>query len=206
MNTDLGLVLAKRRPLSAEAQLVDELKAGSSEAWAWVYDSYYGKLYRYALVRLGSTDLAEDVAATVFQRALTAIDSYSYRGRPLLAWLYRIARNVVSEHQRVSFRLRATSLLTKISFRGDGSFSQSSLELTSASARESNRFEAAAVIDRLDLRRALDRLTADQREVILLRYFIGLSAQEASAVLGKTERAVYALQTRAIEALRRHLQ
>ena len=64
---------------------------------------------------------------------------------------------------------------------------------------------AAGFIESLDLRDALASLTRDQREAILLRYVVGLSAREAGAVLGRPEGAVYSLQSRALAALRRHL-
>ena len=70
----------RARP-SAEAQLVAELKSHQPDAWAALYDAHYRQLYRYAFVRVGGDrETAEDLAATVFSRALTAIDSYSYAG------------------------------------------------------------------------------------------------------------------------------
>ena len=167
---------------AAEARLAEALKARLPDAWAGLYDAHYRQLYRYAFVRTGDRETAEDLAATVFSRALTAIDSYSYAGRPLLAWLYGIARNVVSEHRRDVLRGGATGLAG------------------SESPADSARF-----IESLDLRNALARLTRDQREAILLRYVVGLSAREAGAALGRPEGAVYSLQCRALAALRRYL-
>jgi RNA polymerase sigma-70 factor (ECF subfamily) len=205
MSTDLALTLARRGHVSPEAQFVDELKARSSEAWARVYDVHYEKLYRYARARLGSGDIAEDVAATVFQRALTAIDVYSYQGKPLLAWLYRIARNVISEHQRAALRSKVVSSLRSLAAGSDGALTLSSLERSRSQPRAARRSDPEAVIGRLDLHAALAKLTASQREVLLLRYFAGLSTRETAEILGKQERGVYYLQARALEALRRHL-
>lgn len=205
MERDLALVLPHTGAIQAEANLVDRLKARSDEAWAGLYDAHYKKLYRYAVARLGSGDLAEDVVATVFQRALTAIDAYSYREKPLLAWLYRIARNVISEHQRASLRWNLVSLFRTWPSGPNGVLGTSSPETAMIQPRASRNSEPEAIIGRLDLLDAVTKLTADQREVVLLRYFGGLSAQEAAKALGKQERSVYSLQTRAVEALRRHL-
>jgi len=191
---------------SGEAHLVALLKKRSGAAWAALYDAHYGHVYRYALTRLGSTDQAEDVAATVFQRALTAIEGYSYRGKPLLAWLYTISRNVVSEHQRALRRRKVLSFFEGLPASSDGSPTQSLLDGARTELRASRRCEPEAAIGRLDLQRALPKLTSAQRDVLLLRYFLGLSARETADVLGKPERAVYSLQARAVESLRHHLR
>jgi RNA polymerase sigma-70 factor (ECF subfamily) len=196
--TAATLALPWQAERAGEAQFVAELKARRPDAWAALYDTHYRQIHRYAFVRGGSREVAEDLAATVFSRALTAIDAYSYSGRPLLAWLYGIARNVVSEHRREASRASAGSLARAVrdslGARGplipDGS---------------SGAADPALLIEGLDLRHALARLTRDQREAILLRYVAGLSAREAGAVLGRPEGAVYSLQSRALAALRRHL-
>ena len=180
-----ALVLRGRALASSEAALVAELKARLPDAWTSLYDAHYRQLYRYAFARVGDRETAEDIAATVFSRALTAIDCYRCTGRPLLAWLYGIARNVLSEHRR-----RPAAL----PWRREG--------------REESGTDSDPVrfADSIDLRDALARLTSDQREAIILRYVVGLSAREAGAVLGRPEGAVYSLQSRALAALRRYLR
>ena len=202
----LPLSVPRLKDESGEAHLVALLKERSGSAWATLYDAFYGKVYRYALARLGSVDEAEDVAATVFQRALAAIDRYSYQGKPLLAWLYSISRNVVSEHQRALQRRNVLSFFRRLPAGTDGSPAQSLLDGARTELRASKGCEPEAAIGRLDLQRALPKLTNAQREVLVLRYFLGLSAREAAGVLGKPERAVYSLQARAVESLRHHLR
>ena len=73
-------------------------------------------------------------------------------------------------------------------------------------ARQLPRIDiAATLVSRIDLNDAMRRLTEIQREVVLLRYFAGLSAAETGQVIGRPETAVYALQARALAALRRQL-
>jgi len=189
----------------SEARLVELLKERSSAAWAELYDAHYGHVYRYALTRLGFIDQAEDVAATVFQRALTAIDGYSYQGKPLLAWLYSISRNVVSEQQRALQRRKVLSLFRTSPATADGSTAQSLLDGARTELRASRGCEPESAIGRIDLQRALSKITSAQREVLLLRYFLGLSAREVADVVGKQERAVYSILARAVESLRHHV-
>jgi RNA polymerase sigma-70 factor (ECF subfamily) len=62
-----------------------------------------------------------------------------------------------------------------------------------------------SIIANIDLLNAIDTLTDEQRDVVILRYFLGMSAQEVSGVIGKTPAAVFSLQARALVALRGRL-
>jgi RNA polymerase sigma-70 factor (ECF subfamily) len=128
---------------------------------------------------------AEDVASQVFLEALRTIDGYATRGKPLLAWLSNIARNLIA--QRLRQRVREK--------RDEGV-----IDPTSASSGMSDE-----IIERLDLAKALTELTPDQQDVIVLRFFLVMSIKETSAILGKSDNAVAVLQVRAIAGLRRHL-
>src|SRR3990172_404419 len=170
----LPLSVPRLKDESGEAHLVALLKERSGSAWATLYDAFYGKVYRYALARLGSVDEAEDVAATVFPRALRPPSVLSFSRTPPAGT--------------------------------DGSPAQSLLDGARTELRASKGCEPEAAIGRLDLQRALPKLTNAQREVLVLRYFLGLSAREAAGVLGKPELAVYSLQARAVESLRHQLR
>jgi RNA polymerase sigma-70 factor (ECF subfamily) len=180
----------------ADAGFAELLKQRVANAWDILYERHFDRIYRYALARLGDEVLAEDAAATTFQRALSAIDRYSHRGSPLVAWLYGIARNVVREQQR---SLQKGKLLESfIRNRRTRNTAGRSVEISVGDT-------ADASIRSLDLAGSLGRLTEAQREVIILRYFSGLSGAEAALVMKRPEAAVYALQARALAALRRRL-
>lgn len=173
-------------PESDEADLVRRAREGDMSVWARWYDEYYPLLYRYAVVRVGSREDAEDIAAQAFLSAFKAFHSFRYRGRPVLAWLYRIAHNAVASHLRR--RGRAARAEVRLG----------------ASQTESEGPEAG--IPLLELRQALALLRPDQREVILLRFFFSLSLRDTAAAMGRSEGAVAALQSRAVAALRRHIE
>jgi RNA polymerase sigma-70 factor, ECF subfamily len=181
-----------------EEELARLLKSRSVAAWETLFERHFDRVYRYALGRLFSRESAEDVAAATFDRALSMIDSYSYRGRPVLAWLYGIARNVVNETRRSQMRQRATELLDSFLNRENGHGASNRLAPMEDDGTN-------ALVSRMDLQQALRDLTEIQREVVLLRYFAGLTAAEAGQVIGRPETAVYALQARALAALRRQL-
>ena len=181
-----------------EEELARLLRARSVPAWETLFERHFDRIYRYALARLRSREAAEDVAAATFNRALATIDSYSYRGRPALAWLYGIARNVVKETRRSDMRQQASGVEDESFRRFNSNRLSAALLLVQADGTE-------GLAARMDLDRAMRQLTHTQREVVRLRYFAGLSASEAGQVIGRPETAVYALQARALAALRRQL-
>ncbi len=197
------------RELDAEAGLVQRAKERSADAWTDIYEQHQPRLFRYVLARVGDRETAEDLTATVFLEAIKSIDSYVSRGRPLLAWLYTIARNVVTYHHRSQFRKRAAReaagvlpgpLLSLLARRSPERAAD-----RPAAEPPAEGADPGTLVEGWDLRRAISRLSADQREVIILRHFVGLTTPEVARVVGKHERAVYSLQARAIKALRRHL-
>jgi RNA polymerase sigma-70 factor (ECF subfamily) len=181
-----------------EEELARLLKSRSVASWEMLFERHFDRVYRYALGRLSCRDAAQDVAAATFDRALATIDGYSYRGRPILAWLYGIAGNVVKETLRSEARQHGAGPLRRLLRRNNNHQPTLALQLQ-------HRDMAAELVSRMDLDKAMGRLTNDQREVVLLRYFAGLSASETGQVIGRPQTAVYALQARALAALRRQL-
>ena len=69
-----------------------------------LFRAHYAEIVRYLAVRLGSRDDAADVAAEVFVAAWRGVPGLRYRGRPVLAWLYRVASNMASDRLRERMR------------------------------------------------------------------------------------------------------
>lgn len=84
--------------------LAARLRALDQDAWALLYDEHQPRIWRYCYARTGSRDAADDLAAQVFAEALQSIHRYRYRGKPILAWLYRIASNHVGKWFRQASR------------------------------------------------------------------------------------------------------
>ena len=173
---------------SDEAKLVGRAQKGDRAAMAEIYDRHHSTIYRYIFYRVGDAPTAEDLTATVFVRVVENIDGYQYRGRPLLSWLYTIARNVVVDFHR----------------RGAG---QTTLPLDESLTTGATDVEQAAerALTQRSLAAALSHLTEDQRQVILLKFVEGMSNEEVSRVMGKTVGGIKSLQHRALAALARVL-
>lgn len=170
-------------------RLVADAQAGNAGAFGAIFDAYAGPIYRFIASRVSRPSDAEDLTQLVFVKALEALPRYEARGVPFGAWLFRLARNAVIDQVRTR---------------------RSHLSLLAAATRENDEAgpEARAAL-RDDLDRvavALRELTEDQREVIELRFFAGLSVLEVAEAMGRQEGTVRGLQFRAIAALRRSLQ
>jgi RNA polymerase sigma-70 factor (ECF subfamily) len=169
-----------------ESELVQQAKAGDPEAFAELYRRYQPKIYRYIAFRVNNVATAEDLTSEVFVRLVERIDDFSYRGRPLLAWLYTIARNLLTDHYRRSGRSQSYPL--------DES-------LVADTPDPVQRAHYAVQGERLT--EALQDLTEDQRQVLLLKFFEDMDNPTAAKVLGKSVGAVKALQHRGLAALAR---
>ncbi len=190
-----------------EADLVERAKARLPEAWTEIYSRNYRLVYRYVHARVFEKETAEDLTSAVFVAAIKGIDSYKYRGTPLLGWLYRIARNTVSSHQREMLgpRMAGASAL-EMPRRVITRFMRRAQPLPEESHDiGGGAGEPGSLIERLALKDALGHLTSLQREVVILRFFVGLNTQEIASAIEKDTPAVYSLEARALGALRRQM-
>jgi len=173
---------------SDEAKLIQRAKKGDPAAFAEIYDRHQPAVYRYIYYRVSDVATAEDLTSDVFVRLVEKIDRFTYRGRPLLAWLYTIARNLITDHHR---RGGQATILTL-----DEQLVAESGDLEQAAERGLAQRRLAA---------ALPHLTKDQQQVIILKFIEGLDNAEVAQILGKPVGAVKSLQHRALAALRRIL-
>jgi RNA polymerase sigma-70 factor (ECF subfamily) len=129
------------------------------------------------------------MASQVFVRMVEKLDSFRPRGRPLLAWLYTVARNLITDHYRR--QERATQL----------PLDESLVAVDDDPVRDAEQRLLADC-----LAKVLDLLTEEQRQVILTKFIEGYANVEVARMLGKTEGAIKSLQHRALAALRRGLE
>jgi RNA polymerase sigma-70 factor (ECF subfamily) len=123
----------------------------------------------------------------VFVRALAGIERYQWRGTPLLAWLYRIAHNVTADYRK-------------------GAARRSARELPEPPEDIEERVDHLDALDaKNDMMDAIRSLTDDQQQVLILRFYGGMSTAQVSQVVAKPETAVKALQARALRSLRKIL-
>ena len=176
------------RERKREQRLVQAACRGEHSAIEALYRSHYDVIYRYVLLRVGSSGTAEDVTSQVFLGMVRGLGRYTDEGKPFVAWLYGIAQ------KQIAFHLRTQSRSPK----------KVGLDDVAGLAAESAGPHASA--EQTELRgtmaQALGRLPEGQREVLMLRYVLSLSVAETAAIVGRTEGAVKQLQLRGLASLR----
>lgn len=176
---------------SEEADLIKRAKRGEAAAFAEIYDRCQPAIYRYVFYQLHDVHAAEDVTGEVFVRLVEKIDQFTYRGHPLLAWLYTIARNLVRDYQRRTART-PTLPITEWQIVSE--------DAPAPEARTERKLTQRRLAD------AITHLTEGQRQVILLKFIEGLDNATVAQTMGKSVGAVKALQHRGLAALRRILE
>ncbi|HEX8865853.1 MAG TPA: sigma-70 family RNA polymerase sigma factor [Lentzea sp.] len=173
------------------ASFVNEAVAGDRRAVERLLASVRPLVSRYCRARVGRNERAyasaDDVAQEVCLAVLTALPTYRDQGRPFLAFVYGIAAHKVADAHRVSARNRSEPVAEV----PDGP----SLTVDP---------EENALLGSLSKRlgQLLESLPDKQREILLLRVVVGLTAEETAEAVGSTPGAVRVAQHRALAKLR----
>jgi RNA polymerase sigma-70 factor (ECF subfamily) len=93
-----------------EEELVRRAQKRDPEAFNQLYEEHFDRIYRYLVLKIGDRTEAEDLTQQVFLKALESIASYSWRGVPFSAWLFRIAHNQVVDYFRKMSKRKAIPL------------------------------------------------------------------------------------------------
>lgn len=160
---------------------------------AWALEAIYRDLAPAVggYLRLQGAEDPEDLANGVFLEAFRGLARFTGGEEALRSWVFSIAhRRMVDERRRRGRRVPTVPL--------DGADSHRS---TGPGVED----DALGTLEAERLRRVCERLSPDQRDVVLLRLVADLSVEQAAAALGKRPGAVKALQHRGLEALRRVL-
>ena len=171
------------------AQLIPDAVRGNRRALSAIMRIINPPVVRYTRSRIqgGKIPSAEDVAQDILLAVSQAMPHYQDQGRPFMAFVYGIASNKVADAYRAMGRDH-TSPTEDVPESVDGGLTPEGAVLVTDG---SNRVRAL-----------LDGLSDKAREIMILRVFVGLSAEETAEIVGSTPGAVRVAQHRALRTLR----
>lgn len=167
----------------SETKLIQRAQKGDQAAFGELYDRYVDRVYRMVSLRVSDEMVAEDLTSEVFMKAWDNLKGYRHQGYSFGAWLFRIARNAITDHYRTD---RPAAPLELVEGTSDQADVEKQVRLAELSESLKSRLEA---------------LTLEQRSVLELKFLMGMSTGEVAAALGKKKGAVRALQMRALQSM-----
>jgi RNA polymerase sigma-70 factor (ECF subfamily) len=174
------------------ARLVTRIQSGDKSGFADLYLRYFDRVYGYLRVTVGNGHAAEDAAQHVFTQVLESLPAYERRRQPFRAWLFTIARNHAVSVVRKEGRLDVVDPVELGERRESAGASEPELPVLDW-------------ISDPDLLLFIERMPAEQRQVLTLRYMLGLSMPEIGRAMGKSDEAVRRAHSRAVAFLRQRL-
>jgi len=152
-----------------DVQLVEQFLAGNTKAFEVLLKRHKRKIFTYIYLMVKNRDLAEDIFQETFIKVINSLRNGKYNddGR-FVAWTTRIAHNLVIDHFRKSQHLKTVS---------NDSYE---VDLLNSIPLAEKPIENALIKEQTskDLKELVDLLPDEQREVVLMRHYIGMSFKE----------------------------
>ena len=186
---DQEVARAPRDSTARIRTLVASAQQGEREALEELYLLHFDRIYSYLHMSVGNRHDAEDLTTQTFLKMLEAIGRFRWQSAPFSAWLFRIAHNLAMDHFRATRRTQVEEEVPE----PPGS--------EEASAEE----QAMHAIGRQSMLEVIEKLSAEQQQVLTLKFVFNFPNAEVATILGKTEGAIKSLQHRALVSLQKQI-
>jgi RNA polymerase sigma-70 factor (ECF subfamily) len=180
------------RPKESTAQvrkLVERAQAGDRDALEELYLIHFDRIYSYLHMTVGNRHDAEDLTTQTFLKMLESIGRFRWQAAPFSAWLFRIAHNLSMDHFRANRRWQPEEEVPE----------------PPDSAERSAEDEALQSIGRQSMLQLIDTLSAEQQQVLTLKFVFNFPNGDVATILEKTEGAIKSLQHRALVSLQKQI-
>jgi RNA polymerase sigma factor (sigma-70 family) len=168
-----------------DSKYVQLCQDGNLEPFGKLYGRYNEKIYAYIYYRTHHRQVAEDLTSTVFIKAIDRIDTYDVSKGAFSSWLYRIARNTVVDHFRITVRTQDIETVWDLADTKD-------IELDIDTEQRIKQ-----------VKELLQTLNKEQRDIVIMRVWDEMSFKEIAEVTGKTEASCKMAFYRTIDALKK---
>ena len=157
-----------------DASLVKEYVAGNEDALAKLIKRHESKIYGFIYSKIPDRDITNDIFQDTFIKVIKTLKSNSYNEEgKFLPWVMRIAHNLIIDHFRKNKKMPL--------YRETEDFSIFSV-MSDDSLTIENQLVASQV--EMDLRRIINELPDDQKEVVMMRMYQDMSFKEISELTG----------------------
>jgi len=168
-------------PDKTETKLVEAAVGGDIESFGKLCRRYYAAMVAIGYSVLGDHQLAEDAAQESFARALVNLKNLKNKTR-FAPWLASICRNVAKDMLTIKARQISSSELSQV-------------------AQNDNRVQSTQEVSR-----AIEQLPISAKELVVLRYYNGLSYEQIASVLGISQAAINGRLSRAKRKMAKYLK
>ncbi len=180
----------KRKTKNTSMILMEEAKRGDAEAFGRVYELYFTPVFRYVFLRIRNKEESENITQEVFLKVFKVIDRFEERGKSPLNLFFTVARNTL-----IDFWKKKKDLLIE-------DLGHNFSELNNLYSDAERNTEVGLLNE--EIHKALGTLMGEQRDVIELRFFVGLKTKEIAELLNKREEAIRQIQCRALKVLKEY--
>jgi RNA polymerase sigma-70 factor, ECF subfamily len=176
--------------IAVEDQLLAKARRKDKEALRQIYQDYFSPVYNFIRLRVDDRQQADDLTSEVFVKLMTAFRDGKGPRKSLRGWIFRVARNLLHDQYGAGKKYTEEALE----------------EWVPASPVETDpEIQVIRAADAQRVREAIQKLPAEQQEVLVLRFAQSLSVEETADLMGKNINTVKSLQFRAVNALRTKL-
>ncbi len=191
---------ASSTPDHAAEQALASRALHDPNAFDTIYRAHVREVRRFIYKRCGSIELADDITAATFEKALRSLHRFESKRGGIRAWLLVIAGNALTDHYR-----RSTAERARLGRAQRDPAAQAWVGIEASNSGDDSS-EAQTQHQLSLIRAALERIHPRYREAIALRYLEGMSNDAAAAATGRTRAAMSVLTHRAIRALTQQLE
>src|SRR5438128_9056942 len=184
--------MGKGAPMSGPStlemrELVARAQQGDRDALEELYLLHFDRIYSYLHLSVGNRHDAEDLTTQTFLKMLESIGKFRWQSAPFSAWLFRIAHNLAMDHFRANRRWQPEE------------------EVPEPPGSEEQSAELAAMqsLGRQSMLELIEKLSAEQQQVLTLKFVFNFPNVEVATILGKSEGAIKSLQHRALVSLQK---
>jgi RNA polymerase sigma-70 factor (ECF subfamily) len=197
--SDAFVRTTSERALSDEsdAALMTQVARGDSAALEALYNRYAARVLGISLKIIGDQALAEDVLQETFWRVWQSAATFQPQLGPLTSWLFRIARNLAID----AYRRRNVRPQVLMGANGSDPILDATPDPDADVAEQ-----AQLILQSQRVRKALDSLSAVQRQVIEMAYFYGMTRQEIAEATGEALGTIHTRARLALQKLRGELE